>query len=114
MLCVVAGSGDRKPVMAAVTLPEEVSATGSTQGFLLVRAPGGFKGKKLMRYWGAGLGRRGHCGVGVGGEGPAWPVGTGGNSARPSQDRLCRPPLRLQSAPPCRRCRWAARRRSSP
>lgn len=88
-LCDVAGSGEGKVVMAAATLAEKVSATGSTQGLLSGRLSGG--------------GLRGAAGARGGGDawvpgqggadtvwsvsairarpGPAWPIGTGEESA---------------------------------
>lgn len=54
MLCVVAGSEERRFVMAAATLSQRVSAAVSTQAVLLGRAPGG--GKRWRRCLGAGSG----------------------------------------------------------
>ena len=90
MLCVVAGSGEGKFVMAAAILAEKVSSAGSAQGFLCAEALGDGKGQRLRRCLGAGPGRRKHRGRGWS-EGLARPLGTGGESARVVREKPSRP-----------------------
>lgn len=86
-LCDVAGSAEGKVVMAAATLAEKVSATGSTQALLWGWVSGGGlrgqPGQEVEEMLGCWV-RKAQTLCGRGrqwGPGPAWPIGTGEESA---------------------------------